>query len=322
MVEIQGHFDVSLPIPIHVAADLLGTDLAPCQFEIDGDRVTMFPLRATETTVDRAGDYEGPEVAKIRVRIRKDIALVRGQSERPKLSPDQKRAFESTLVEATRRLVTILKHKTGQWNLDTRHPIYAYSAAYSWGGQPLGTDWPTEQGAKHLPEYAHGTIVWNPRDLYGEVTPELWQEAIAAISRPVSVPFYDELLDDAKTFRSHIRYDAAALYAAIASELMLERACMNLLRNIEGLSVRQCQKKAGNLSGRKLVKLIRKMDTGLLAGQDEVSKLFNLRDKIAHGEVCTVTWRKANWAIDAAEALRSRLVNVLNSPVSEPASGG
>ncbi len=114
------------------------------------------------------------------------------------------------------------------------------------------------------------------------------------MSCSASVSLDDELLSDAKTFRSHMRYDASALYAAIASELMLEKTCGSLLRAKSGLSEKQNEAKVSKLKVPQLLKLICELDPSLPVKHEYVRKLFQLRNKITPGETLTVTWQEAN----------------------------
>jgi hypothetical protein len=309
VAEIRGQFDVSLPIPIGVGADFPGPGVAPCLFQIDGDRVTILPLSVAQVNACPDGDYEPPKLTEIRVWITREIDLGQEQEEGLVLSPGEERAFEKVLVEATRLLVTTIKHKTNQWDLDTKHPVYAYSSTYSRGDMQLGTAWPMEQGAKRIPEYALGIIITS--GFQEELSRDVWKEVIAEVPRPAPVSLHDELLSDAKTFRSYMRYDASALYAAIASELMLEKACWNFLRTKSGLSGKQCEAIVNVLKVGQLAKLIEELDPSLSVKREGVRKLFHLRNKIAHGKAQSVTWEEAHKALSTAEQLKQDLAHIL-----------
>ena len=305
-----GQFDVTLSIPIDVAPDFPISDLVPCHFQIEGDRIAISPLSMTSVTLYPDGDYEPPKLTEIRVWIIREIDLGREQEESLILSKDEERRFEGILIEATGHFVTIIKHKTNQWDLDTRHPVYAYNYAYSRADERLGPV-PMERGTKRLPEYAMGTIMLHTRDAQSELTQEMWQDVATEVSRPASVSLHDELLHDAKTFRSHMRYDASALYAAIASELMLEKACRILLRTRSDLSEKQSESKVSKLNVPRLLKLIYELDPSVPVECQNVTKLFQLRNKIAHGETLTTTWREANEALSTAEQLKRDLTDIL-----------
>ena len=314
MAQIQGQFDVSLSIPIDVAPDFPKSGLTPCHFQIEGDMVTILPLNITEVTPYPGGDYEAPKLTEIRVWISREVDLGREQEASLTLSPDEERRFEEVLVEASRRFVTIIKYKTNQWDLDTRHPVYSYDYAYSQADVRLGTVWPMEPGTKRLPEYASGIIMLHTRDFQDELTRDIWQEVVAEVSYPASVSLHDELLYDAKTFRSHMRYDASVLYAAIASELILEKACSSLLGIKGGLNDKQCEATVSKLRKPQLLELIHELDPSLPVKDKDTKKLFRLRNKIAHGKVKTITWQEANEALSIAEQLKQHLAGTLSPP--------
>ena len=306
MTKVQGQFDVSLPVAIDAAPDLQQSSLAPCHLEIEGSNVAILPLNVTEATVSD-GDYEAPKLTDIRVWITRQIDLD-GAPEKAHLPLDEERTFERILVKATRRFVTLVKQKTNQWDLDTRHPVYAYNYEYSLSDIPLATQWPIQKGTKRMPEYARGMITF---DLHRGLTRDNWQQVANEVSGPVSVPFHTELLNEAKVFRSHMRYDSAALYAAISVELMLEAASRKLLGEERGLSEKQCIAKVSGLNKPRLLKLIYELDPCLPVNFESVKKLFRLRNQIAHGKTPIVAWQEAKEAIRTAEQLRQSLAQYL-----------
>ncbi|GEM_PF-4014685 len=309
MIKVQGQFDVSLPVAIDAAPDLQQPSLALCHLEVEGSNVTILPLNLTEATVSD-GDYEAPKLTDIRVWITRRIE-VNGTPEKALISPDEERTFEKVLLEATRRFVTLVKQKTNQWDLDTRHPVYAYNYEYSLSDIPLATQWPIQKGTKRMPEYAMGSITTTAFDLCKELTADIWQQVASEASRPVSVSFYYELLSEAKVFCSHMRYDTAVLYAAFSAELMLEKVCWRLLWEKRGLSDKQCVAKASRLKIPDLLKLIHELDPSLPVNFESVRELFQLRNKIAHGKAPIVAWQKAKEAIRTAKQLRQSLSRYL-----------
>lgn len=308
MTTVHGQFDVKLSIPIDVAPDFPVSGLTTCKFQLDADRIILSPLCITPVTSYPDGDYEPPKLTEIRVLISREINL---REDNLILSREEEQTFEKVLVEATIRFVTIIKHKTNQWDLDVRHPVYAYNYAYSLKDVQLPTLWPMEPGHMRMPEYHMGTIIFHTSELQDELTQDIWQEVIAEVSSPASVQFHDELLHDAKTFRSQMRYDAEVLYAAIASELMLEKACGTLLRRKGGLNDRQCDSIVSKLRIPQLLELINELDPSLPVKEKDTKKLFQLRNKIAHGSIKTVTYKESNEALGIAEQLKQNLEGIL-----------
>ncbi len=311
MAEIQGKFDVSLPIPIDVTPDFPKFNLQPCQFQIDNNRVSITPLNFQREISYPSGDYEPPKVTEIRVWIIREIVFEQDHIASTILPSDEEEGFEKTLVEATRRFVTIIKHKTNQWDLDTRHPVYAYTSEYSCGDKRINIRWPMEQGSKRMPKYVEGMITWHVRDFQDELGIENWQTLATELSHPISIVFHDELLNDAKVFRSQMRYDSAVMYAAIASELMLKKALGNLLRKKNNMSDKQCDTIISTLNIRQLIKLINETDPSLSVKYADVKKLFELRNKIAHGKTLIVTGQEASEAIVISEQLKQIIAGYL-----------
>ena len=310
MAKIQGRFDVSLLVPVDVVPDLPASGLEPCHFQIEGDIVTIMPLNITKAVPYPGGDYEPSRLTEIRVWINREIDLRREQEESLVLPADEEHKFEEILVKATERFVTIIKNKTNQWDLDTTHPVHAYSFEYWLEDVQIRTAWPPKPGDKRLPEYAQKGVSIRPSDFQDELSQEMWQEVVAEVRRPVPPHPQDELLYDAKTFRSHMRYETSVLYAAIASELMLREACARLLKTKGGLSDRQCDLIV-KMNIPQLFELMHELEPNLPLKYDDVRKLFELRNKIAHGKRKSATHQQANEAISIAEQLKRHLVPLL-----------
>jgi len=308
MVKINGQFDVSLSIPIDVTQDFSVSSNEPCRFNIQETMITILPLKMTDAIPYPDGEYDPPQLTELRVWINRDIDLELEQEEYLSLPRNEEQVFEKTLVEACERFISIVKNKTNQWDLDTRHPVHAYNYEYWLDDNRLKTATSLEPGAKRLPEYAHGRIVFRSGDFQDELSQEMWHETVTEIQSPVPFHLYNELLYDAKTFRSHLRYDASVLYAAIASELMLEEACTTLLKAEGGLKEKQCETIIGKLRNPQLLELIHELDPNLPVKDKEARKLFEIRNKIAHGRIRTVTAKEANLAIGMAEQLKHDLM--------------
>lgn len=312
MTQVIGQFDVSLSTAVDVDPDFEGQTLAPCSCQIGKDNVTISPLSYTPMKSWPEGDYDSPQLVEIRVCISKEVDLNRDPKGGSVLSRDSESMFEKIIIEAVRRFLTIVKLKTNQWDLDTRYPIHAYSYQYSSRGKPLRTAWPLTLGSKRMPEYTEGTIVMSSKDFHEELTSDIWKEVAAEVLHPAAVPLHDELLNDAKTFRSQMRYDASALYAAISSELMLEKACVRLLQTRSSLSVKQCEALTSKLRMPQILDLIRELDPTLPLKYEDINKLFQLRNKIAHGETRTSTWREEVKALGITEMLKNDLEHILS----------
>jgi hypothetical protein len=99
-----------------------------------------------------------------------------------------------------------------------------------------------------------------------------------------------------------MRYDLAVLYSAIASELMLEKACQSILNTKHVLNEDQCETIIEKLRIPELFKLLHQLDPGFPINYRDVEEFFKLHNKIAHGVVQEVEWRSAKEAIDIGES--------------------
>jgi hypothetical protein len=311
MVKIKGQFDVSLSIPIDVTPNLSTFSTEPCSLVIHGSTVTILPLKITDVVSYPDGEFNPPELTEIRVWINRDVNLDLGQEESLILTRDEEKVFEEILIEACDRFISIIRRKTNQWDLDTKHPIHAYSYEYWLDDKRLTTSFALEPGSKRIPEYAHGRILLRTGDFQEELSQEIWNEAATEIQGPVPFFLYEELLYDAKTFRSHLRYDSSVLCAAIASELMLEEACTALLKSKGGLNEKQCGTIIGKLRNPQLLELVHELDPNLSIKEKDIRKLFEIRNKIAHGRIRTVTAKESNFAISTAEQLKRDLMGCI-----------
>jgi hypothetical protein len=308
MVDIKGEFEVSLSNAIDVAPDFSEPGLPLCQFQIQRDKITIWPLKISEPRFE-SEEYEPPQLTEIKAIIIREIDF--GKAETKILPRREEKAFERILIESTRRFVTLVKHKINQWDLDTRHPIYAYSYCYWCGGARLETEFPIAEGSKRMPEYTQGTIVFATRDLQRELSRIIWQAVVDEIPTPITVPLYEELITDAKTFRSQMSYDSAVLYSAIASELMLEKICQHILKIKHSLSDTQCETIMSKLRIPGILDLIQQLDPTLSIAYSDLNSVFRLRNKIAHGETQNVEWQEASDAIKTCEHLSTILSTML-----------
>ncbi len=309
MTEIKGLFEVSLTKPIAVSFDFPDPGLAVCQFKMEGDTVSIWPLQITEG-VCYEEDFDPPKINEIKVGIVKESTLdIRRSLILPRTEEQE---FERKLIEAVSHLVTTIRHKTNQWDLDTRHPIHTYSYEYWVGDTKIVTTHPLEAGAKRYPEYIAATIAFATDDFYSELSREMWQEVITEIRGPRSIFPYDELLADARTLRTNMGYDTSVLYAAIASELMLEKACQNILITRHAFNEKQCIAFVAKMRIRGILELIKNLEPTLPLNYKAVNKLFELRNKLAHGQSQNITGDKAAEAISTAKYLRDVLSGLLD----------
>jgi len=310
MAEITGRFDVDLSKGISVSPDFGSSGIPVCECEINRSRIKIEPLKITEAIFYPDGEYESPRLTGIRVSIMRNVDI---NVDKLELPHNEQQVFESVLVEATRRFIALVKHKTNQWDLDTRHPVYAYSYEFSCGNAPLQRPWPLEEGTKRLPEYATGTILTRTADAYDELSRDVWTSVVNGMVAPPSFPLYDELLADAKMYRFQMQYDSSVLFAAIATELMLEKTCQIILRTRHDMTDEQAEAMTNKLNIPGTLDLVHKLAPTLPLDYDNIRELFQLRNKIVHGQSQNVAWQKASEAVNVAEHVREALSTILPS---------
>ena len=157
-----------------------------------------------------------------------------------------------------------------------------------------------------MPEYAKGLFSF---EFHEELTSEIWKEVADIVRGQVELPFDEELLYDAKTFCDSLRYDAAVLFAAFATELIIGQACKNLLKAKGNLTDEQCEAVLGPMNNPELRKLLRTLEP-TFAEPEGLQKVFETRNKIAHGKLLSVTWQEAREAIQTTEDIKRRLASL------------
>lgn len=308
MDKVKGQFDVILPVPIAVSLGFSQQNLGLLQFQIENSDVTIFP--PTVEVVDLGdGEAEG-RVKKIRVWIVRDAQLESGKQGHWRPTSEEKEKFGRILIGATSRFVTAVKLKTDQWDLDTKRFVRLYKYEYCNADVAVDTTFPLVSEAGEQYELGISSLFFDPDEFHGELTDEIWKEVSGDVQGLVPLPAYEELLYDAKTFCESMRYDTAFLYAALAAELILEQACMNLLKAKGNLTDDQCEEilRGKNIpSKRSLIKKLVKKPEPAFTEPPRLEWLFKTRNKIAHGKLLSVTGEQALEAIKIAKHLKQQL---------------
>ena len=152
-----------------------------------------------------------------------------------------------------------------------------------------------------------------PFETYPELTTDVWEEITHLVKQPVEMSPHDELLNDAKTFLANMRYDPAILYAAFASELLVEETCRKLLQLKGALIERQCDVVIQHCINQSRIELINELSTLSRVRWKPLDKFFKQRNQIAHSGKRNVTWQEATDAILTALSLRRDLTEVVES---------
>ena len=112
----------------------------------------------------------------------------------------------------------------------------------------------------------------------------MWETIQAEVDSPVELSLHEELIHDAVVYRSEMRYQLAALFAAIAVEVMLRRTYSVLLRHQGKLRDKQIDRKVEDARFKSLLGCIKDLDSSILILDEEIAPVVAERNSIAHGK--------------------------------------
>lgn len=313
MPKVTGVFEITLRTPICIPFDI--NKVPDLRLEVDGNNVLLRPLepRPLVEFKDEGGgiiDIKPPALEKISIWITKDVQGLHGVTLKQMPFEERKR-FESIIIEATSRFVKAIAARTGNWELDYRQPVDCYASKYFLHGEKLSAEF-LEESTRSIPEEsAKGLIIWRRDEAIGELTEDIWKEVAADIQEPVELNYYDEAIFDAMRFRRQLRYATAVLYAAFGAEILLKEISIVLLGG-KGLTTEQIDIFLDHARTPSLVKLIETFLGGVLPkfGEHKLEKLFETRNAIAHKKKTSATSSEASSAIRVAHELKKLLHNL------------
>lgn len=307
--EVQGSFDVTLPVPItSLGLPIRNRQVPPCEFDIDNTMVELAVGRPPDVWVDPETDEpEPPSLRRIEIRMTRTARVRRDEQGNRQLDPDDERRFERILIKATRRFVTAIKRKTRQWSLNTRYPIHSYDCTYLDIQLPLEVQF-LRREIGLLPRYWLESKTY---DTARELSGRDWAQVAIDVQHPVSFPFHQELIFDAESFRAQMRWDSTILSAGIGVELMLRLSYSAQLKRSGNLSGGKCEKQAEEIPLRLLVATIAESVATFASVKSEVHRLLDLRNDAAHGRGRDLSSDDAAFAIIIAGDVQSRLSQVL-----------
>jgi hypothetical protein len=306
-------FEITLRTPISISFDI--NKVPDLHLEVDGNNVLLHPLEPrppveVKDEADNTIDIESPALERICIWITKDIPGLVGTT--PKQMPfEERKRFESIIIEATSRFVKAIAARTGNWELDYRQPVDCYTSKYFLQGEKLSAEF-LEESTRQIPEEsAKGLIIWRRNELIGLLTEDIWKEVAADIREPVELNHYDEAIFDAIRFRRQLRYDTAVLYSAFAAETILKEISIVLLGG-RSLTTEQIDIFLDHAKAPSLVKLIETFPEIALPkfGKHKLEKLFEIRNAIAHKKKTSATSSEASSAIRVALELKKLLHNL------------
>ncbi len=311
MLKVTGEFEITLRTPIYVSFDFNVSKLADLHLEVDGNNISIRPLALKPHIADEEGDLiEPPSLESIRLWITKEIPEIE-RTTPFQLPSEERKCFEPIIIEATRRFVSAIATKTGNWELDYRQPVECYTSKYFLQDEKIPAEFLQESTRLIPEESAEGLILWQAAEAIGDLTEDIWNQVSVNVQEPVELNHYDEAIFDAMKFRKSLVYGTSVLYAAFAAETILKEICMVLLSR-KGLTVEQIDIFLDNAKIPSVIKLIETFTEVVLPtfGKYKLSKLFEIRNAIAHKKRASATGRESSSAIRVAFELKKLLYSL------------
>ncbi|MEX2598351.1 MAG: hypothetical protein WD533_01725 [Dehalococcoidia bacterium] len=304
--EVTASFHVTLAHAIAVSPGIAEHSLPGLSFAMEGAKVSIVLGDVKELGRDPSDPPEF-EIGDINVFVTKAATLEKNPQEELVLPPDEEEQFDALLINAVRRVVCVVRLAANQWGLDSYNPIRSYSANYRSSANKVKTRWPEHPGFRKLPKYAQGGLSLNPADFYSELTETLWIEVESDVRHARLPAAYEELLLDAKSYRSNLRHDLATLFAAMSAELLIVAACRNLLMKHGNFEEHQLEVLLSNRRTESVLDLVNSFSSEPLVKKKELDALMKQRNDVVHRAVRTLTSTDASRAIRTVERIREAL---------------
>lgn len=290
-VEVRGHFNARLRVPIAVESDIRPEDFESLLLQDEGSRVMIRPAETEPTEYD---PEEGvpPDLAHLTIWITRYAQLHLDASGNLRLTREERRGFEDSLVATVGGLMQVIRRRTTQWHLDARFPIsyYDYSFFYQ--------DIELESGRKS-PAYILEGISF--RDLIEPMTPEEWNHLADVLANPVPSLRHRDMLCDARVRRSQLRHNDAALYAAIAGELLLEELHRIAPTKVGWLCVKEPREQKPRDGLGWLIDEMERVAPCIGLDWGALKRLNKYRRAVAHGDPIALSRKEATDAINIAD---------------------
>lgn len=282
-------FTFNLPYHINVVGGQVSKDLVIPLGE-RGGKVTIHPLKLDQDWSEPS--FQSPEKSiwyadKVEIDVEMELAST------TRLEIDKE--TKPIAMEYFERFLRYCRARTGQYWIDFKETIEPH------------VSYVDEVGQKHR----YGTLVV---EIEGGEPPSLdngsWEVIYQDLVASTKVPFYEELLLEAKLYRRHHDYRMAVVSAAmsieaITSRYLKERLTQKLV-DANRTSDTQVNRFLSAVSNRLLVTvglgLFSRVERKVL---EDCRDALDLRNKILHGEKKSVSREEANLAISGLESLVS-----------------
>ena len=176
MPKVTGEFEITLRTPIYVSFDFNVNEIADLLLEVDGNSISIRPLKLKPHFADEEGDLiEPPSLERIRLWITKEIPEIERIVPFQLPSKERKR-FEPIIIEAAKRFVSVIATRTGNWELDYRQPVDCYTSKYFLQDEKIPAEFIQESTRLIPEESAEGLILWRTDEAIGDLTEDIWNE--------------------------------------------------------------------------------------------------------------------------------------------------
>ena len=305
---IIGRFLAIIPEPIIASFDILEVvdsrqSKGQISLNIGESDVSVWLGNYTEPSYD-----ELPTVKGFNLEIKRYAFLQCKTGGVKTLPRSEENCFEDVLVETVQRIATAIKRKTKQAFINTRHPVDSYEFAYF--VENSETDKPfyfNDPAVRKLPRYALARFAFD--SLGTELDAAMWTNLGPETNSMALLSDYDELIFNAHTFRDGLNFQMAALSAAIAIELMVNKVLAALLGKKCVLTKSQTKSKLG-LKLVPKVRLINRLEPQIQLFSEEIRQVVKIRKVIAHGESLETSRQEMSLVIRTSHKVRRILAEL------------
>ena len=290
-IEVTGQFNAIVPVPISVSTDIInslnrhGSPPGQLAFSISASKVEVSLGDQTEPAFPEDGEM--PQIKSFLVRITRHVAVQTDAAELETLSRDDEAKFEEIFIKAVKRVVSAIKKRTEQSSIDTRRPVRAYCYKYHRDdGAVVNTEFPLGPESSRTPGYVVDGLPGMRTHIKcsKELNKAMWDDLKGEVNASDKLPLHDELIYDAKALQGSMRYEQAALSAAIAVELMLGEIFSILLRRAGSLRDTEIKTRLAREDFHSLPRTIKKLDPRTPICIEEIDSVREERNAIAHGD--------------------------------------
>ena len=301
----------TLSTPIDVELGFPENSNGKCIFNMDGFLIEVLPRKYSDVVADEGDILEYPRLTEIGVRITDSRGII--EVDGGGIGLESERKIERIFVKAAQRVAKAVKLRTRQSNINTNRPIEKYAVEYILGGKVIDSYSARRPDRWRMPEDSEGRWDWGWDDIHDNLDSDKWVDVLQSVQTEVIFPPYEELIYAAINFQAGMQYEAAALYAGIAVEDLLNRVTYETLRSNHDLSTDQCKAILNGRSKPQIAGILRTMNAFSSDVHEDITSTLVLRNELAHGDHLNVVHQRSSKAIRVAKILRDKLSELTSS---------